>query len=61
MIPFLFSHSTAIMIAAWVVFSNAVSALPTPVESSGPKYRYFYRFLNGLAQNLSVFEPKPKI
>ena len=48
-------------IAAWVVFSNAVSAMPPPVETSSTKYRYFYRFLNGLAQNISAFEPKPKI
>lgn len=37
----------------FAVFSNGVSALPMPKETSSAFYAYAFKFLNGLAQNLS--------
>ena len=38
--------------ATWYVFSAAVSSLPTPVETSGNLYRFFFTFLHTLAGSI---------
>lgn len=42
-----------ILALIFAVFSNGVSALPMPTDKSSAFYAYAFKFLNGLAQNLS--------
>jgi hypothetical protein len=37
----------------YYVFSNAVSALPLPDTESSKLYGWFFKFMNGLAANIS--------
>lgn len=38
---------------AYIVFANAVSAMDAPTATSSGFYRWSFRFLNGVASNLS--------
>ena len=39
--------------AAYIVFANAVSAMDAPTATSSAFYRWSFKFLNGIASNLS--------
>lgn len=39
--------------SAYIVFANAVSAMDAPTATSSGFYRWSFRFLNGIASNLS--------
>lgn len=45
-------HFWALISGYWV-FSNAVGAMPLPQVNSNPWYAWAFKFLNGLAANLS--------
>lgn len=41
-----------VIIIGYYIFSSAVGALEMPGPTSGPFYRFAFKFLNGLAANL---------
>ncbi len=50
---FIAQHPKQVLVGLllWAVFSSAMSALPTPVQSSRPLYRWFFYFGHGLSCN----------
>ena len=42
-----------VLFLIYYVFSNAISALPLPDQTSGKFYAWVFKFLNGLAANIS--------
>lgn len=45
-------HFWSLVIGYWV-FSNAVGSMPLPGPGANPWYAWMFKFLNGLAANLS--------
>ena len=45
-------HPTTVSVGAFWIFSNAVSAMPTPRETSSNLYHWAFDFFHGLAGNL---------
>jgi hypothetical protein len=53
MIEFLSNPLVWKVIIAYWIFSSAVGAMPTPLQTSSLWYIFFFRFLHGLAGNLN--------
>lgn len=51
---FLAAHSTIIALGSYIVFSCAVSSMPSPRENSSEFYQWFFKFANALASNISA-------
>lgn len=47
------SHTTAWTLGSYFVFSNAISAMPTPASSSGGFYRWLFDFGHLLSGNIT--------
>jgi len=47
------THPTYWALGAYYLFSNAVSALPTPAQGNNGAYRWLFDFSHGLAGNIS--------
>jgi hypothetical protein len=54
MFQFFIQHQFWVAVAAYWLFSAAVSALPEPSSTSGPGYLWLYRFCHTTAGNLST-------
>lgn len=52
MIELIKQHPHLSLFAIYVIFSNAVSALPVPVATSSGIYQFTFKFCHGLASNL---------
>lgn len=55
---FFTEHQTTIVMAAYIVFSAAASSLPPPLNDSGMKYQWLYKFANSLSANVSALRGK---
>lgn len=51
---FLYLHSFWSAIAAYWIFSSAVSAMPAPMPNGNPGYTWLYQFLHTIAGNLTT-------
>jgi hypothetical protein len=47
------AHPTYWVMGAYIVFSNAVSAMPMPDNTSSKFYGWAFKFANGLSSNIS--------
>lgn len=47
------AHPTYWTMAVYIVFSNAVSAMPMPDSTSSKFYGWAFKFMNGLSSNIS--------
>ena len=54
----MFDKQTIIALAAYMVFSTAVSSMPAPQDHSAAWYEWLYKFLNGLSQNITALRGK---
>ena len=55
MLNFIQSHeSWGVIVAAYWIYSAAISNLPAPDATSGKGYTFFYGFLHTLAGNLTT-------
>lgn len=50
-IAWMVAHPTTTAMTAFWLFSNAVSAMPTPSDKDGKGYRWAFGFLHSLAGN----------
>lgn len=58
---FFVSHSTTSALIAMWLFSNVVTALPSPNGSSGRGYQFFFALMHGLAGSLPRVFPKARV
>lgn len=58
---FIVAHSTIVAITAMWLFSNVVTALPSPNNTSGNGYKFFFAFAHGLAGSLPRVFPAARV
>src|SRR5437588_8802813 len=54
MIEFIFQHQFGLAVAAYWIYSAAVSALPDPAPGGSPAYLWLYRFSHTIAGNITT-------
>lgn len=54
---FILAHQTAIAVLAFMLFSNAVLAMPSPDDKSGKFYRWSFNLLHSVGAGLPRLFP----
>lgn len=61
-VTFVMQHKeAAIAVAVLWIFSNVVTALPSPDQSSGKGYKFFFTFMHSVAGGLPRFLPSLRL
>src|ERR1700677_1083235 len=55
------AHPTYLALAGYFLFSNFVSALPSPTTASGGFYKWFFAFSTGIGAALRRLFPKLRL
>jgi len=58
---FIMAHQTTAALVAFWLGSNVVSSLPSPTQSSGNFYKFFFSLMHGLAGTLSRVFPQLRL
>jgi hypothetical protein len=58
---FLVTHQTIVALVAMWLFSNVVTALPSPTNDSATFYKFFFAFAHGLAGSLPRVFPSARV
>lgn len=58
---FVTAHSTIIGMGSLWLFSNIVTALPSPANTSGNLYKFFFAFAHGLSGSLPRVFPQARV
>lgn len=58
---FVGAHTTVIAVGSMWLFSNIVTALPSPSNSSGGFYKFFFALLHGLSGSLPRVFPQARV
>ena len=58
---FIVGHETAVAIGAMWLFSNVVTALPSPNNNSNGFYKFFFALLHGLSGSLPRVFPQARV
>lgn len=58
---FIMAHPTAFGMGSLWVFSNIVTALPSPTNSSGNFYKFWFAFAHGIAGSLPRVFPAARV
>lgn len=58
---FAWAHQTAVALIAMWLFSNVVTALPSPANTSGNFYKFFFALVHGLSGSLPRVFPQARV
>ena len=58
---FITAHSTIVGMGSLWLFSNIVTALPSPTNTSGNFYKFWFAFAHGLAGSLPRVFPAARV
>lgn len=58
---FVVGHTTVLAVGSMWLFSNIVTALPSPSNASGNFYKFFFAFAQGLAGSLPRVFPAARV
>lgn len=58
---FVMAHQTTVALIAYWIGSNFISALPSPSNTSGGFYKFFFALLHGLAGSIPRVLPGARV